>query len=71
MSGLFYVWNSEVVGVNIHFWHSATIRHKSAARAGQSNHSLQEVGEARQSRLVLVKKKKEHRRCQVNNRLAR
>jgi len=34
MDGLFRVWNSEVVGVNINFWHSVTIRHKSAAWGG-------------------------------------
>ncbi len=42
MDRLFYVWNSQVVGVNIHFWHSVTIRHKSAAWAGQSYQRIQD-----------------------------
>lgn len=52
MDGLFYVWNSGGVGVNIHFWHSVTIRHKSAAWAGQSYQRIQD----REKWIMLIKK---------------
>lgn len=38
---LFCVWNSEVVGVNIDFWHSVAILQKSAVWVGQTYQGIQ------------------------------